>query len=149
MNHGATSARDNPVWLFIVESKCLSGKGADLTVWHLPCFCALRRLVGINLPTFGGCERVIMSFPRGRGRILTERGHAIVVARCPLCSIEHRYDKGISGGEEIEEVRRLGFTDEWLPCQMDLPGNFWRVVITGSNKGGRPGGRRPRSATAA
>jgi hypothetical protein len=90
-----------------------------------------------------------MSFPRGRGRILTESGHAIVVARCPLCRREHRYDKGVSGGEEIEEIRRLGFTDEWLPCQMDLPGIFWRVVIIGSNKGGRPGGRRSRSASAA
>jgi len=142
-------ARDERDRRLVIGIKCPDDNERDPITWHLPCFCALRRLVGINLPTFGGGERVIMSFPRGRGRIFTERGHAIIVARCPLCSREHRYDKGVSGGEEIEEIRRLGFTDEWLPCQMDLPGNYWRVVITGSNKGGRPGGRRSRSAAAA
>jgi hypothetical protein len=78
-----------------------------------------------------------MSMSRGRGHIRTESGRAVVVARCPLCGEEHRYDKGTAGGEEIESLRKVGFTDEWLPCQMDLPGNFWRIVISG----GRPGGR--------
>jgi hypothetical protein len=41
----------------------------------------------------------------------------------------------MTDGSEIEEIRRQGFTDEWLPCQWDLPGNFWRVVL--SNHGRR------------
>lgn len=79
-----------------------------------------------------------MSLSRARGHIRTESGRAILVARCPLCGEEHRYDKGAAGGEEIESLRKVGYTDEWLPCQMDLPGNFWRIVITGSRQGARP-----------
>jgi hypothetical protein len=79
-----------------------------------------------------------MSLSRGRGQIRTDRGRAVIVARCPLCGEEHRYDKGVVGGEEIESLRKLGYTDEWLPCQMDLPGNFWRIVITGGRSGSRP-----------
>src|SRR5215213_10206295 len=76
-----------------------------------------------------------MSLSRGRGQIRTDRGRAVVVARCPLCGEEHRYDKGVAGGEEIESLRKLGYTDEWLPCQLDLPGNFWRIVIIGGRQG--------------
>jgi hypothetical protein len=91
-----------------------------------------------------------MSLQRGRGRITTYGGKAVVVANCPLCGQEHRYTKGDAGGDEIEEIRKRGFTDEWLPCQQDLPGNFWRVVITGGRSGNRPSGsRRKRSARAA
>src|SRR5215212_4342942 len=82
--------------------------------------------------------RMAMSLSRGRGHIRTDRGRAFVVARCPLCGEEHRYDKGAPGGEEIESLRRAGYTDEWLPCQMDLPGNYWRIVITGGRQGGNP-----------
>jgi hypothetical protein len=89
-----------------------------------------------------------MSLSRGRGYIRTDRGRALVVARCPLCGEEHRYDKGAAGGEEIESLRKVGYTDEWLPCQMDLPGNFWRIVITGGRQGAKPEnprrGRRPK-----
>lgn len=90
-----------------------------------------------------------MNYPRGRGRILTIDGHAVIAARCPLCGGEHRYDKGEPGGDDIEDIRRRGYTDEWLPCQLDLPGNFWRVIISGNKKGSRPGGRRSRGARAA
>jgi hypothetical protein len=79
-----------------------------------------------------------MSLSRGRGQIRMDSGRAVVVARCPLCGEEHRYDKGMAGGEAIESIRKLGYTDEWLPCQMDLPGNFWRIIITGGRQGGRP-----------
>lgn len=72
---------------------------------------------------------------RARGKILQICGHAIIAAQCPLCATEHRYDKGVVGGGEIEQIRRQGFTDEWLPCQWDLPGNFWRIVL--SNHGRR------------
>jgi hypothetical protein len=94
---------------------------------------------------FGADLEFTMSFPRGRGRLVTEQGRVAIVARCPLCGGEHRYDKGPVGAEEIEEIRSLGFSDEWLPCQMDLPGNFWRVVITSGGKGNRSGGRRPKT----
>lgn len=70
------------------------------------------------------------NYPRGRGRILQVRGHAIIAAQCPLCALEHRYDKGLVDGGEIEQIRRQGFTDEWMPCQWDLPGNFWRVMLS-------------------
>jgi hypothetical protein len=91
-----------------------------------------------------------MSFPRGRGRIVNVAGQASVVARCPLCGEEHRYAKGAAGGDEIAEIRKQGFTDEWLPCQVDLPGNFWRVVISGGRQGGKSSGsRRARGAKTA
>lgn len=83
-----------------------------------------------------------MSFPRGRGRIQTIDGQAVIVAHCPLCHQEHRYAKGAASGDEIAEVRRRGFSDEWLPCQVDLPGNFWRVVIVTNTKRAASG-RRP------
>jgi hypothetical protein len=83
-----------------------------------------------------------MSFPRGRGRIQIVDGKAVIVAHCPLCHQEHRYPKGDVAGEDIAEVRRRGFSDEWLPCQVDLPGNYWRVVIVSNSKRG-PAGRRP------
>lgn len=69
------------------------------------------------------------NFPKARGRILQVHGRAIIAAQCPLCAVEHRYDKGVADGREIERIRLQGFTDEWLPCQWDLPGNFWRVVL--------------------
>jgi hypothetical protein len=87
---------------------------------------------------------MMMSFPRGRGKISTAGGKATIVARCPLCGNEHRYEKGAANGEEIEAIRKQGYTDEWLPCQADLPGTFWRVVVTGGQ--GSKGSRgRPRS----
>jgi hypothetical protein len=72
-------------------------------------------------------------------------GRAIIVARCPLCGEEHRYDKGEAGGEEVESIRRRGYTEEWLPCQKDLPGNFWRVLIGSARQsGGSDSARRAR-----
>jgi len=44
--------------------------------------------------------------------------------------VEHRYDKGLVDGGEIEQIRLQGFSDEWMPCQWDLPGNFWRVMLS-------------------
>ena len=79
-----------------------------------------------------------MSLPRGKGRILVISGEAVVAARCPLCGSEHRYAKGAADSEDIVAIRRCGFTDEWLPCQADLPGNFWRIVIGGTRQGSRP-----------
>jgi hypothetical protein len=91
-----------------------------------------------------------MTLARGRGRISIEAGHAYVSARCPLCGKEHRYDKGDADGPEIVEIRKRGSTDEWLPCQGDLPGNFWRIVVAGRPDGGRAGSqRRRRGAKAA
>jgi hypothetical protein len=83
-----------------------------------------------------------MTLPRGRGRIVIAGGRAAVVARCPLCGREHRYEKGAAGGEEIEAIRKHGFTDEWLPCQVDLPGNFWRIAISSGRQGAKSGSRR-------
>ena len=57
------------------------------------------------------------------------KGRSVLAAHCPLCGKEHRYDKGVPGGPESTEIVALGFSDEWLPCQYDLPGNFWRVLL--------------------
>ncbi|HEX5500554.1 MAG TPA: hypothetical protein VFX03_15065 [Thermomicrobiales bacterium] len=76
---------------------------------------------------------------QAHGRVMTIGGRAMLVARCPLCGREHRYDKGPSGGEEAAELSARGFSDEWLPCQYDLPGNFWRILV--GNRSGR--GRKP------
>jgi hypothetical protein len=76
---------------------------------------------------------------QAHGRVITVGGRTVLVARCPLCGREHRYDKGPSGGEEATELAARGFSDEWLPCQYDLPGNYWRILI-----GHRPGrGHKP------
>jgi hypothetical protein len=85
-----------------------------------------------------------MNMPRGKGRVVTVRGVASVIARCPLCGEEHRYAKGDPEGEDVAEMRQRGFTDEWLPCQKDLPGNFWRIVIGRGRGDGRSAGRRGR-----
>ena len=90
-----------------------------------------------------------MSLSRGRGRISIEAGRAYVSARCPLCGKEHRYDKGEAGGPEIEEIRKRGSTDEWMPCQGDLPGNFWRIVVTGKKDAARTGSQRRRRGSQA
>lgn len=74
-----------------------------------------------------------------RGRLIDIKGRAVLTARCPLCNREHRYDKGPSGGPEAIEVAERGFSDEWLPCQLDLPGNFWRVIVAGGRR------KRPRT----
>lgn len=74
------------------------------------------------------------NFPRGHGQILQIRGRAVIAAKCPLCALEHRYDKGATDGGEIAEIRHQGYTDEWLPCQWDLPGNFWRVMLSGHGR---------------
>lgn len=106
-----------------------------------------RSLVPVISALHGDAVGIRLSFPRGRGRILTIEGEAVIAANCPLCGDEHRYAKGAIGGPEIEEIRRRGFTDEWLPCQRDLPGNYWRVTISSGEKSSRPGGRRSRKAT--
>jgi hypothetical protein len=92
-----------------------------------------------------------MNLPHGRGRIVTASGMASIVARCPLCGGEHHYGKGEASGVEIAEIRSRGFSDEWLPCQHDLPGNFWRIAIAGGQHGsGKSSGtRRSRSLPSA
>ena len=88
-----------------------------------------------------------MDLPRGRGRQIITGGTVFLVARCPLCRQEHRYDKGPPEGEEITALLRQGYSDEWLPCQGDLPGNFWRIVLTENRpEGGQPTVRRTKGA---
>lgn len=86
-----------------------------------------------------------MSLPRSKGSIVTEEGQAVLVARCPLCGADHRYPKGNVNGPEVEELRRRGFSDEWLPCQVDMPGNFWRVAIRGGSGGKKRNEKRSHS----
>ena len=88
-----------------------------------------------------------MDLPRGLGRLINTGGTEFLAARCPLCRQEHRYDKGPPEGEEIGALLRQGYSDEWLPCQGDLPGNFWRIAIAENRpKNGQPTGRLAKGA---
>jgi hypothetical protein len=80
-----------------------------------------------------------MDLPKVRGRFLTMPEGVILVARCPFCGSEHRYNKTTGGEESIDEIVARGFTDEWLPCQYDLPGNFWRIFVGRSRRRRKPG----------
>jgi hypothetical protein len=83
----------------------------------------------------------VANLPVVRGRLSTFGGRTIVAARCPMCGREHRYDKGSPGDPEVEELHLLGFSEEWMPCQYDLPGNFWRITF-GNVRRRRPGPAR-------
>ena len=71
----------------------------------------------------------VANLPVVRGRLSTSGGRTVVAARCPMCGREHRYDKGAPSDPEVAELQALGFSEEWLPCQYDLPGNFWRITF--------------------
>jgi len=79
-----------------------------------------------------------VQLPIARGKLLTTGSSVTLVMRCSLCGKEHRYDKSPLPKPELEELRRAGFSEEWLPCQHDLPGNFARITFG-------PGPRRPPS----
>ena len=97
-----------------------------------------------------------MDLPRVRGTLLTTRsGRAVVTVRCPECGVVHRYDEGRLAEPDVQAWLHRGFVDEWMPCRLDLPGNFYRVVVSppaaARHAGGRPpppeptDGRAPRS----
>lgn len=79
--------------------------------------------------------------PNARGRLIASRGRAVLAAHCPLCGREHRYDKGPIDDPAVAELQDQGFSEEWLPCQLDLPGNFWRITF-GRERRRRPAPRR-------
>lgn len=81
-----------------------------------------------------------MDLPKVRGRFLNGPEGVILVARCPLCGGEHRYNKSAGGEESVDDIAARGFSDEWLPCQYDLPGNFWRIFVGRSRRRRKPGG---------
>ena len=85
-----------------------------------------------------------MDLPKVRGRLLRVAGRAVLGIGCPMCGEEHRYDKGPAGGPEAEELLARGYSDEWLPCRVDLPGNFCRVLVNRSDRR-RTGRARPRA----
>ena len=70
-----------------------------------------------------------MQLPIARGKLLTSGSSVTLVVRCSLCGEEHRYDKSPLPKPELDELRRAGFSEEWLPCQHDLPGNFARITF--------------------
>lgn len=79
-----------------------------------------------------------MDLPKVRGRLLTMPDGVVLVARCPFCGCEHRYNKSADGDEPLDDIIARGFTDEWLPCQYDLPGNFWRIFVGRSRRRRKP-----------
>lgn len=70
-----------------------------------------------------------MQLPIARGKLLTSGSSVTLVVSCTLCGEEHRYDKSPLPKPELDELRRAGFSEEWLPCQHDLPGNFARITF--------------------
>ena len=71
-----------------------------------------------------------MELPRVRGTLLpTRSGRAVVTVRCPECGAVHRYDEGPLAEPDVQAWLHRGFVDEWMPCRLDLPGNFYRVVL--------------------
>ena len=84
-----------------------------------------------------------MDLPKVRGRVLAMAEGAILVARCPFCGAEHRYRKSDESEIPLEEILNRGYTDEWLPCQYDLPGNYWRIFVGRSRRRRKPGGPPP------
>ncbi len=84
-----------------------------------------------------------MDLPKVRGRLLTMPDGVVLVARCPFCGCEHRYNKSSDGEEALDDIIARGFTDEWLPCQYDLPGNFWRIFVGRSRRRRKPGPAAP------
>ena len=79
-----------------------------------------------------------MDLPKVRGRLLTMPEGVVLVARCPFCGCEHRYNKSADSEEPLDDIVARGFTDEWLPCQHDLPGNFWRIFVGRSRRRRKP-----------
>lgn len=79
-----------------------------------------------------------MDLPKVRGRLLTMPDGVVLVARCPFCGHEHRYNKSADSEEPLDDIVARGFTDEWLPCQHDLPGNFWRIFVGRSRRRRKP-----------
>jgi hypothetical protein len=79
-----------------------------------------------------------MDLPKVRGRLLTMPAGVVLVARCPFCGGEHRYDMTTNCIEPLDDIVARGFTDEWLPCQYDLPGNYWRIFVGRSRRRRKP-----------
>ena len=71
-----------------------------------------------------------MDLPRVRGRLLGGgHGRCLIEVTCPFCGAEHRYDKGPLRDPEVQALLERGFTDEWVSCQRDLLGNFYRILL--------------------
>lgn len=83
----------------------------------------------MDAPTWIEGRPIVANLPVVRGRLSNAGGRAILAARCPLCGHEHRYDKGSPNDPDVAELHALGFSEEWLPCQWDLPGNYWRITF--------------------
>ncbi len=84
-----------------------------------------------------------MDLPKVRGRLLTMPTGVLLVARCPFCGGEHRYDKTTNCEEPLDEIVARGYSDEWLPCQYDLPGNYWRIFVGRSRRRRKPASMSP------
>ena len=72
-----------------------------------------------------------MDLPRVRGTLLiTRTQRAVVTVHCPECGAVHRYDEGPLADPAVQAKLGQGFVDEWIPCRADLPGNFYRVLLS-------------------
>ena len=85
-----------------------------------------------------------MDLPRVPGLLRTTRGgRAVVTVRCPECGAVHRYDEGPLAAPEVQAWLQRGFVDEWMPCRLDLLGNFYRLVLSRAGIGRGADGAPP------
>ena len=95
-----------------------------------------------------------MDLPRVRGTLLiTRTQRAVVTVPCPECGAVRRYDEGPLADPAVRAKLGRGFVDAWIPCRADLPGNFYRVLLSpppapaaAARGGGSPAPAAPESA---
>ncbi|MGH2531059.1 MAG: hypothetical protein ACRDJW_02020 [Thermomicrobiales bacterium] len=74
-----------------------------------------------------------MVLPRVTGILHTSsRTRAVVTVRCPECGKIHRHDLGPLDDPEVIEALQRRWVDEWMACRLDLPGNYYRIVLRSS-----------------
>jgi hypothetical protein len=74
-----------------------------------------------------------MVLPRVMGKLQrTAEGHAVVTVKCPECGRIHRHDLGVWDDPGVESLLAHRVIDAWMACRGDLPGNYYRIVVSAS-----------------
>jgi hypothetical protein len=74
-----------------------------------------------------------MVLPRVTGILHTSsRTRAVVTVRCPECGKIHRHDLGALDDPDVIEALQRRWVDEWMACRVDLPGNYYRIILRSS-----------------
>lgn len=71
-----------------------------------------------------------MVLPRVTGIRQKSSGvRVIITVRCPECGRIHRHDIGAIDDPEVSQILQNRTFDAWMACRVDLPGNFYRVIL--------------------